>query len=300
MENTKAKNIVITILVILLLCCLGVIAWQYMQLNDNKEPEVSTQDKVNTENKVEELKREDLDINSELVQKLYGYVPSNPCVLNYIDDGKTVLGGPYQTKAITIDDIDNKWVLYNAFINSKVPEDKKLDYIDGEDNNLTKDNGWYSFKEEVLQDFVKDIYNTTVKNLSFNFYDMSCTYENGIYKYAFDTGDSFNEESLMQGLTKIAKSYKIGNELYIEDNFLLESAKFESKQEAEEAEEWKVEIYNSCDRATKVGEVIENYEKEYTEEELLNKYQNQAQKYKHTFKLSEEGTYYWYSTEPIN
>lgn len=275
MENTKAKNIVITILVILLLCCLGVMVWQYMQLNDNKAPEISTQD----ENKVEESKREDLDINSELVQKLYRYVPSQ----HYYSNNNLTA---YQNKLVTMGDFDNRYLLTCAFFN----ENTVLDKVESDDLIIQ-----YYFKADSFQDDVKRIYGKELVNESFGLPMERCDYANGIYSYTEGGGSVIS----YYDLNNVYDAYKIANELYIEDRYMLAEYYYDDLVES-----WVTDLYTSSNRTTKIAKLPDNSENDEEYDSELNgykvKYESQAQKYRHTFKLSEEGTYYWYSTEPID
>lgn len=57
-------------------------------------------------------------------------------------------------------------------------------------------------------------------------------------------------------------------------------------------------LYTNSDMTTKLTE--DNVDWFESNDNILSKYENRMKRYKHTFKKNTNGTYYWYSTEPIN
>lgn len=221
-----------------------------------------------------------LDINGTLVKKLYEYIPAN--------DTNVILPNAYQDKKITKDSLGTKYLLEYAF--------GKLDLKDTDKTPLLDDgkplDGWYSFDADLLQEKVKELFGTTLENMDFDCgAGAGCTYSNG--RYSFTSGGGSGEG--IDNLRTIKKAYKDDNYLYIEDNYLALISTLES-----------IKIYKTSIAQNPIGEITDNRSQiqtleEYTAklEKLKSEYSDQMTSYKHTFKKNTDGSYYWYSTEPI-
>ena len=138
------------------------------------------------------------------------------------------------------------------------------------------------------------MYGKNIKDQEFNIdAGEGCGYENGEYLYSVGGGSS--EES--RNIRKIQKAYKEGENICIEDKYLY----LEIKDSEEDTE---AKLYSSSD-ATKLVANLNNTQelysmnKEQSNENIINQYGSQMSTYRHTFKKANDGSYYWYSTEPV-
>lgn len=245
----------------------------------NKEVEKETEisDAVNNAN-VQASKNEVLDINSVEVKKLSEYIPA-------FDENRSRVNA-YQNKKITKDNLDNTYLLAHAF--------KKLDLKESDKTALKEQNGtsidgWYSFDAGKLQEKVKEMYGDTIKNQDFEIgYGASCTFSNG--KYSFSKGGGSSED--MTNINVLEKAYKENDCIYIEDKYTSWYTNSEEKKSI---------LYTTSNiKGDAIATLDSNFDVEDKSiSEIKNKYYGKMTKYKHTFKKNADGSYYWYSTEPI-
>ena len=219
--------------------------------------------------------KEDLDVNSELVKKLYNYIPAF--------NENRIQNNAYQTKKVTKETLDNKVLLAYAFKNLKLSESDKTTVVE----NGEKIEGWYTFNAEKLHEKEKEMYGNAISDESFEIgYGQGCTYSNG--KYSFSSGGGSDE--WMVNVRTITKANKENDMLYIEDKYIVSKEK-----------ENKLALYTASDSNEKLVVMDgSNYTDDDTLiKEIQSKYENKMTTYKHTFKKNSDGSYYWYSTEPI-
>ena len=279
MENTKAKNVIIVVLILLLLCCLGYMVWQYVTLNNiTNKPEVDVQQS--------EVNIQKLDVNSKLIEELHSYVPKKY--------GCRLVENAYQDKKVTLNDLSNDLILLNAFEVLEIKEEDKIVLPEFKDEEYPYNYEWYGFKPEVLQKNVKEMYGQTVKDESFSGGAFGCNLVDGQYNYSY--GGSCGCCSDIEYIT-ITNAYKKGDEIYIEDKYML----VECNDEVREGEcgDSILSVYDSSNKTTKIGQVKHSFGNNDNMDLQIKQYEPKAQKYRHTYKLGENQTYYWYSSEPI-
>lgn len=156
------------------------------ELNDRTEELNDRIEELNGQISTIELKNENkknfnnLNINSNLIQLLYEYIPAT--------DTNKIDVNAYQNKEVTKESLSNKFLLEYAFRNLEILESQKEKYMDEMDINP----GWYSFKAELLQNKVKEMYGSTLNDESFEIgYGANCLYKNG--KYFFSSGGRFRK-----------------------------------------------------------------------------------------------------------
>lgn len=242
--------------------------------NDNRMETTNAENSQNN-NPSTNATQTTINTNDEQIAKLYKYIPAQD--LNLIEKNA------YQNQKITADNISSEYLLKNAFKNLEIKDSDKKAYGD-----------WYKFDAKLLQAKVKEMYGKNIENREFNIdAGEGCGYENGEYLYSVGGGSS--EES--RNIRKIQKAYKEGENICIEDKYLY----LEIKDSEEDTE---AKLYSSSD-ATKLVANLNNTQelysmnKEQSNENIINQYGSQMSTYKHTFKKANDGSYYWYSTEPV-
>jgi len=255
---------------------------------------------------------EKLDINSELVQELYGYIPnaSDICRWDEITDTIIYPLDAYRSKKVTIADIDNQVILKGAFYNKEIEVGVNAFVTEGTEEDLRKshvgESAWYKFKEEVLEEAVFKMYgpNVNLKHEDFQVAQVaSCAYisEEKMYHYSWGGGVG----DYWSNITKIINAVKENNDiyLYVKNAYMHEIDEEEILDDNAYSDTGRIifKIYDSSERNTILKEVIINesefdYYSENARYEIVKDY---LKNYKHTFKQAEDGSYYWYSTEPI-
>ncbi len=249
------------------------------QINSNKSlDKESNVDKSNDTNE-KEIKK--IDTNDELIQKLYSYIPA----IEY-----KIQKNAYQDKKITINELQNDFILSVAFTKLSLKNEDKKKISD----EYNVDSGWYSFDANILQNKVKELYGENVNIPNQTFDDgagVVCSYSNGEYMYSVGGGSN---ESLMP-VSKIVEAYSQNDEIYI----ITKNTTFVSNAENE-----KGSLYTDSTLANK----IKDYQDEKyiamdgnkIAEDIIKNDEKIMINYKHTFKKDTNGNYYWVSTEPIN
>lgn len=249
------------------------------QINSNKS--LDKESNVDKSNDTNEKKIKKIDTNDELIQKLYSYIPA----IEY-----KIQKNAYQDKKITINELQNDFILSVAFTKLSLKNEDKKKISD----EYNVDSGWYSFDANILQNKVKELYGENVNIPNQTFDDgagVVCSYSNGEYMYSVGGGSN---ESLMP-VSKIVEAYSQNDEIYI----ITKNTTFVSNAENE-----KGSLYTDSTLANKIkdyqdekyiamdGNKIAEYIIKNDEKIMIN--------YKHTFKKDTNGNYYWVSTEPIN
>lgn len=249
------------------------------QINSNKSlDKESNVDKSNDTNE-KEIKK--IDTNDELIQKLYSYIPA----IEY-----KIQKNAYQDKKITINELQNDFILSVAFTKLSLKNEDKKKISD----EYNVDSGWYSFDANILQNKVKELYGKNVNIPNQTFDDgagVVCSYSNGEYMYSVGGGSN---ESLIP-VSKIVEAYSQNDEIYI----ITKNTTFVSNAENE-----KGSLYTDSTLANK----IKDYQDEKyiamdgnkIAEDIIKNDEKIMINYKHTFKKDTNGNYYWVSTEPIN
>lgn len=301
MEDKKAINIRLStaILCFVIAILIIVIAFMYFYFTNqikfqqsnvtNNLPynSISTQSNEINNTVTQTAITENLDINSSLVKKIYEYVPA-------LDNDK-IQPSAYQDSKITKENLNDEYLLAYAFKNLVIPESEKESIKEG-NSVLTPDTGWYSFSASLLQKKVVEMYGSNIPDRDFGIYSgEGCTYKNN-GRYTHGVGGASIEN--MVNLRTIKKAYQIADTIYIEDNYM-------SLQENDDKEESKLYETSNSDKlisSIKWGRLrnknsLEEYKAEL--EKIKSEYSDKMTSYKHTFKKNADGSYYWYSTEPV-
>lgn len=99
------------------------------------------------------------------------------------------------------------------------------------------------------------------------------------------------------GYSKIQKAEKDENYLYIYDKYIYIDSNNMDIGEGDS----KVHIYTTADKMNDIGtETEEIWNSSSATERLYQKYENQLKTFKHTFEQTDDGNYYWLSSEIYN
>lgn len=241
---------------------------------------------VDSKNEIKEIEKNiDLDINSGLVLNTYSLIPaysSNMISLN-----------AYQDKKVTIDDLDNKYLLgtlYKALddsLNTENIEVLKGDFINDRLNSSFK------FNSNLLDKYMLRSYGKILNYESF-YIDKTkrLDYSEGYYTY-INEGTS-NEYGAI--IRKIDKAYEDFDYMYIEDSFLYYTV-------IKNNDLYENHLYSESNMINEI-EIKENYfSTDLTASEVLDYikeyYQDDMGHYKHIFKKNDDGSFYWVSSEKM-
>lgn len=233
---------------------------------------------VVSKNREAELEKISLDINSEHIKKLYNYIP-------VVDENK-IERNAYQSKKVISNNLSNEYKLMYAFKNLDLKETDKQPFS----TEMDLSTGWYSFDANILQNKIKEIFgdNSNVSNANFEIgYGAECSYSNGKYSYSVGGGSG----EYIQNIRKIQEAYQENDIIYIIDKYMI----LQSNEE-------KNVLYADSDSTqliTEVEDIVAQKDEKEILKELINNYYESMKEYKHTFKKNIDGTYYWYSTEPM-
>ncbi len=241
---------------------------------------------VDSKNEIKEIEKNiDLDINSGLVLNTYSLIPaysSNMISLN-----------AYQDKKVTIDDLDNKYLLGALY--KALDDSLNTDNIEVLNGDFINDrlNSSFKFSSNLLDKYMLRSYGKILNYESFYIDKIKrLDYSEGYYTY-INEGTS-NEYGAI--IRKIDKAYEDFEYMYIEDSFLYYTViknndLYENHLYSESNMINEIEIkenYFSTDLTA--GEVLD-YIKEY--------YQGDMGHYKHIFKKNDDGSFYWVSSEKM-
>ena len=295
MNENKTINIrlstAILCLIIFALIVGMIFMYTYFKNKENTKESLATNTSENSiaqdkETNVAMPETKDLDTNSEQVKKLYDYIP-------VIDAMTYTPYNAYQTSKVTINNIDPSYILGCAFTKLKLTDKDKLPRKDEYGNTIEVDDGWFSFKADILQEKVKELYGQNVENMEFAYSGdaQGCTYSNGMYAHS---SGGYVSQNLIS-IRKIEKAYTDGDDLIIEDKYIALKNDFEDGKQSNE-------LFASSNNSTGIEKIdFDVMEKTHEEisDEIISTYGDKMTEYKHTFKKNADGTYYWYSTEPV-
>lgn len=308
LKAVRLSTVILLFIILILVIALASMYVYYNSSNSNKvsdnNSQASNSDKLlsntnnETQNTTSQASHKKLDINNSMVKELYNYIPAEVEYKAELSSSISVrMLNAYQSKKVTIDDLDDELVLGHAYLNTEIPLSERMLYEDG--NTDIPVTSWYKAAPDRLQETILKMYNAKIEDKSFYLDFNYGTYENGIYTFtAGGGGNSF--DGFVQN---IEEAYEEDNELYIIDSYLYYSDTYEQNKHL-----FKVydssnddnliltdsvndsEVSVSTDGSTGTFDNTDNYVKEH--------YWTKAPKYKHTFKKNNDGKYYWFSSEP--
>lgn len=291
-SNNKKSGKISVYLIILILCfaVVGIIykAAQNVKVeNEPKAPEIHPVEL--------EVTGEKLDIEDDLVRDLYSTIE----VYNFGVEEVNF----HRSNKITIDDLSNNFKLLVIFNQC---------FMKGFNTHITESQGWGDISEKDAKKVETEIFgkDANVKYESLLGYSLEFNYKNKKFESEINQKTGGMNPNVNDYMEIVAAS-KDEDNIYIYDKFVRVTGL------SVEPEEPKVGVYATSDKEIIIdenltqeelndivskydqldsgGETPENYELLG----LKDKYESQILTYKHTFKKSEDGTYYWVSSEPI-
>lgn len=303
--------ICLIIIFILIMCLAGMYVYYNFVPRENINNETNINESNNTENNDnindKEQQITSLDINNQLVEKLYSYILK----FNYYDE--TLV---YQDNKVTYSNIDNQLKLLTAFANldkSQAEKVKATDYtgVVEDDGNSYK----YLYKKEVVEQKVKEIFgeDATVIHENCAPHDgYNRNYENGIYTcYAYAGG---GDVPWSWSRNQLIKAETDGNNIYIYDIYLhmvevdniIDGINHGGTFDIYATSDRKITIANKIDLEEKgVYAGTENLAGEEHDKKYMSNISNilgedKIRTFKHTFTKDTNGNYNWVSTEIVD
>lgn len=307
-ENNEKNSLNISlstfllIIAVIVIIIMGITIYKLMTQKEvvvsntyNNQPEVSQNknhdDKEEPQNQNNNEETIKLDVNSNLVKKLYGYIVQQ----NYDNPHEAM----YQSKKVTLENLSNYLIMDIIFNNLNEDEGttitreqmaKELDITDiekiGDGTEPVDKTEPIIFDESVIEEKAKEIFGPDIKiqhksvTIRWSFDKI---YKNGKYYcyYNTESGGGFEQEPLVN----ILNAEKDGDYIYIYDEFLCIDFTNDNSHD----------VYTSSDQKEKIGTIGTNV----TYDEAYDKFKDKMKKYKHTFKLDENANYYWVSSEMV-
>ena len=313
MEKKKAP-ISLTGLIVLIIFLAAVVGglvyfftnYDLQIMSKDKENEVS---QVENKEEIEESKIEELDKDSELVKELYNIV------LKYDDSFGSYAwqneetASFYKDKKITLSSLSN---IERMLVIRKNNENMSEISNENDKNKILKD---VNFETDLntgniyvypnINKITNKIFNKDVEELNLikcRGCALDIIYKDDfIYEIEFEGGGMGNAEC---AYSEIQKVEKIDDRIEIYDKYIyLDFLKAWLPEDDE-----LVHIYTSADKTKEIGKEEDKFvfwddvnKKEYADKEIFGsvyqKYKDKLNTYKHTFQKSEDGTYYWVSSE---
>lgn len=325
-KKQRVQIILLTLFLIISIIFIGIMAFfMYKLYNDNLSLNASVKDldnklsnsnnsvfEDNTSNKSEEKDQSEvLNIDSLFVRKLYNYVAK----YNYYEELV-----PYQSKKITEKELTNRLKLLTIFNNLEKNYATRVEYIYENEYEPRREHIIYSeniIEEQAAEIFGKDV---KIKHEDANPYDgHSIIYKNNEYD-SFDYNGGGGTLWSNCNVLISAEKDKDGT-IYLYDKYI-HLVELDDSEYKREDGSWgnAYDIFSSSDRSEKLASKIDfmkdsiknqiydgldniklgtiQYDKKYLEniEKYLGK---DLPTFKHTYKQNSDGTYYWYSTEPV-
>ena len=245
---------IIAIVLLVLVIAMGM----YIATSNKKTAEPETPPMSNIENAINNTtkdtqKTESLDVNSELVQKLYGYVNSKwpiDVIVGTTEKADKIIYTTGKSNINTIsNDVKLMTIIYQIIQNKNYIIEDMSHFVynseyDGYEVEMNNVSYWYDFENkkwiekigfdgdnkpaiskiitisnEEIQKEAKEIFNTTIsiEKHSYNFLGEAVVYDNGNYKileYAGGGGILFNTDG------NVIKAEKCNDEIIIYDNYI--------------------------------------------------------------------------------
>ncbi len=294
------KKVLIAVLVIIVVAT-GVY-FGYSQINHKKDDSKSQNN--NNSSKVVELDISDRTFVNSLMIDV-------PNIVNF---------NIYQGKKMTISDVPENVILgisaermmkdynsiYASVLDDSINEDRNVPLYTYEKNegiDYKCEDGFCDFlidvdmlKDSVKRTFGSEQYFQKIDSFSGSFGD--CRLKDNTYYCINDSGSIFGNYADK----KIEKAEQEGDYIYIYEKYVY--VHFENLEEysKDSSIQLQFKIYPSPDSETSIVDTVYPYDFENTNSvfDIDESIEKNAITYKHTFKKSSSGTYYWVSTEPID
>lgn len=255
---------------------------------------VNTSEPVQGEstNNVSTIKK--LNINSNEVTQLYKYIMK-------VNSSQEEL--VYRNTKVTEKDLNNQLKLATIFENITRNDASNIKNVT-DSYGYTTEHIYYS--KNTIETIAKKIFgnNTSIKHETYEgLLAQAKEYKNGEYDcYEFQGGGGY---PWLLSCSELISAEQNGDEIYIYDKYV---HIYENDLSSDTCT-----IYDSSDKSNIIAKNIdsntflknaESNSGEYSSKVIIdninNITNNKVKTFKHTFKKNNNGSYYWYSTEPIN
>ena len=296
--NKKIKVILILICIAIIIAVAFIVAKDKLNTNNSNENVVGKENQTN-QVKEETEAAEDLgqtvsvSIDDDTVLDLINYVAP-------VNTSSELIF--YQSKKVKLENLDNKLKLYTIFHNLEDEDaDSKKEMKDENGEKVTH----YYYTKDTVEKMAKKIFgpNATVNHESCEMYfGEAIDYKDGTYdRHEYEGGGATPYETSFSVVLRAEKNDKY---MYIYEKYVHLIEITEEKED--ETVTLGYDIYDSSDKANKLAEKV-NFEKQEIslddDEDELKDIERFLGKeivtYRNTYKLGEDGKYYWYSTEQV-
>lgn len=278
-KNTKSTTLVIVMLIIVILGLAGLVFYQNKLLDKERE-KVNSNKTDNTTSEVEQKRFSEEELNNYLKMVPYlqeynsdaGYKE----MYDYDEDA-------YTDKLVTANDLNEKLLLAQAYRHAERTDTKEeINHPACGDNKCS---AFIYVKEETFKKTVKDMYNIdTIKADAFNTMESYVTLVDGYYAAL-----SFRGNTPIHKYNKLIKYEVKDNDLVIYEKVLFTAGI--------SGFEYILKTTNSDLSTSLIQPTLGDYDE--VRKYVLNNIDS-GNTYKHTFKVNNEGNYYWYSSELVN
>lgn len=302
---------IIAVILLVVVVGMGVYIAKQNNKEDVKQDEMQNEQVcVNTTETVSQSTNNtvELDVNSELVQKLYGY-------LGITSDYYSL--SMYRDEKKTNSNIENKTKLLTSLRNLKPEKMEKIEEpiiaSSEAEYNYNESESYYPadlvgiIDKKTVEDKVKNIFgpNATIKHEDTSFaFGEKIAYKDGKYMIIPYEGGGMVQ---WYDKSEIIKAEKENDEIYIYDYYVricnVDNYSAEYGVYTIEGDN----LYASSDEKLKIAEIRKS---SFSDENYILYGGNTIQKllesgiilpiYKHTFKMNSDGSYYWVSSELTN
>ena len=184
MNKKTIKRLIIIIIILILI--IGGISFIYKNKIFEKNNKVTEKKYTENEDK----------LTKEKIKKMYNQIP-------ILDNTSIEYDNAYQSKRVTKDIIDNRLLLAIAFRNVEkdINDKDKIGWCPDDSNEYKgcTNTDWYSFPSKILQNKIKELYDTNVQDESFEISGgVGCKYFNSRYYYSYGGGSLSNIYNIRQ------------------------------------------------------------------------------------------------------
>ena len=277
-KNTKSTTIVIVMLITVILGLAGLVFYQNKLLDKERE-KVNSDKTDNPTSEVEQKKFSEEELNNYL--KMVPYLQEYNSDAGY-EEMYDYDEDAYTGKSVTANDLNEKLLLAHAYRHAKRTDTKEeINHPACGDNKCS---AFVYVKEETFKETVKDMYNIdTIKADAFNTIEGYVTLADGYYAAL-----SFRGFTPVHKYNKLIRYEVKDNDLIIYEKVLFTAIISVA---------YVLKTTDSDLSTSLIQPTLGNYDeaKKYALDNI-----DSGNTYKHTFKVNNEGNYYWYSSELSN
>lgn len=230
-----------------------------------------------------------LSIESDEIKQLYNYVMKTNANQELL---------VYRSSKVTLDDLNNQLKLITVFQNVSESDASEV-ASKTDETGFTAKHTYYD--KNTIDNVAKKVFgdNVSITHEScWSDFGYTRDFENGRYDCFSSQGGGGSPWE--NSASKLVKAEQVGNEIYIYDNYVHVYGDMASVDSSG------YDIFDSSDKSLKIASNI-SFEQIFNGrvypdvdfDNLQSLTGNKIKTYKHTFKKASDGSYYWFSTEPV-